>query len=73
LVPVGQRRRQRRGLVEDVVDRAPLPLEDRDDRLGNVVDLVRIERPEDGPEPADQRVKVQCRLGVLDGDGAARR
>ena len=61
-----------RGLVEDVVDGAALALEDRDDRLGDVVDLVGVQRAEQRPEAADQRVEVERGLGALDRDGAAR-
>ena len=73
LVPVGQRRRERRGLIKDVVDRPALALKDRHDRLGNVVDLVRIKCAKHRSESADQCVKVQRRFGALDRDRAARR
>ena len=73
LVALGQRRGQLRGLVEDVVDGAALALEHRDDRLRDGVDLVRVERPEQRPEPTDQRVEVERRLGARQRDGAARR
>jgi hypothetical protein len=72
LITVGQRRRQRRGLVEDVVDGAALALEDGDDRLGDVVDLLWVECPEQRPEAADQGIEVECRFGAVDRDGAAR-
>ena len=66
LVAVGQCRRERGGLVEDVVDGAALTLEDRDERRRDVVDLLRVQRPKQRPESADQRVQVQRRLGSLD-------
>ncbi len=72
LVAVGQRVRQRRGLGEERADRSALPLECRDQLAGQRVDLVGIQRPEQRPEPADQRVQIQRRRGAGQRDRVAR-
>ncbi len=48
MVPVGQRCRQRGGLVEDVVDGGASPLEHGDDRGGDAVDLVWVQCQKSG-------------------------
>lgn len=52
---------QLRGLVEDVVYGATLPLEDGDERVGDVVHLRGIQRPKHRLETTDQRVQIQGR------------
>ena len=71
LVAFGQAIGELRGLVEDVVDGAALALEDGDDRRGDAVDLLRIQRPEQRLEATDQRVEVQRRLGACQRDESA--
>ena len=39
----------------------------------DVVDLVRVQRPEQRPETADQRVEIERRLGVRQRDECRRR
>lgn len=73
MVPVGQRCRQRGGLVEDVVDGGALPLEHGDDRGGDAVDLVWVQRLEEWAKPAEQSVEIQGRMGVLERDRGTRR
>jgi hypothetical protein len=52
-----------RGLVENVVDGSALALKDGDDRRGNGVHLLRIQRSKQRLEAADQRVEIQGGLG----------
>ena len=61
LITVGQCVRQRRGLRQERVDRSALALQGGNQLSGQRIYLIRVQRPKQRPEAADQRVQVQRR------------
>src|SRR5690606_19015432 len=67
-VSVGQRVRQRGGLLQDRPDRGALALKGRDELTGQRVHVRGVQCVEEWPETADQRVEVQGRRGPIERD-----
>ena len=71
VVVVGQRIRERRRLGEQRVEGAALALKDLDQRVGQRVDIVRIQALDNRFESAEQQIEIQRRLGAVERNLAA--